>query len=99
MKEQSMTLKKNIYRLLWVGVSLFVISFVLLLVLDTDSGHQYMLGLLMNRFASLFGRISLVLLIGVLLPCFEEIAFRFWTIGKKSAYVISSILMAGYAWL
>ncbi len=99
MKEQSMTLKKNIYRLLWVGVSLFVISVVLLLVLDTDSGHQYMLGLLMNRFASLFGRISLVLLVGVLLPCFEEIAFRFWTIGKKSAYVISSILMAGYAWL
>ncbi len=96
--EQDKPKKQRLFRwALWWGLGITILSIALLFIPGIDDG-QDPVGDLMYRLLDK-GFWFLLLVIGIIMPIFEEITFRLWGNGKRWTGIVSSILMGLILWM
>ena len=84
----------NLKPVLWIGVGLFVSSIVSIIIVQS-MGYNFEIQDTLKEHLKVLSMNSsplLMLFIGtVLIPLFEELSFRFWTLGKRYAYIVNII--------
>ena len=96
--EQDKSKKQRLFRwALWWGLGITIVSIALLFIPGLDDGQDPVGDLMYNLLDKGFW--LLLLIVGIIMPVFEECTFRLWGNGKMATGIISSILMSGFMML
>ena len=94
----SKRLKIDITLLLKIGIGLYVGSYVLLVLCQIFNyqQNQDLLLSVIDKLIDYTSSIVTLIIVSVLIPIIEELAFRFWGIKKKYASIISLLFISVY---
>lgn len=94
MEQETKPKKQRLFRwALWWGLGITIVSIALLFIPGLDDGQDPVNDLMYNLLGKGFW--LLLLVVGIIMPIFEEITFRLWGNGKLATGIISSVLMSG----
>jgi membrane protease YdiL (CAAX protease family) len=88
------TTETNLKPVLWIGVGLFILSIISIAIIRSMGQNFQIQDTLHTTLKTISFNTSplIMILIGtVFIPIFEELAFRFWTIKKKYAYIVNIV--------